>query len=83
MKARILPVFALVLLAACPGGSQGDDEAPVDSTAGQATPAGQAVPGVPPATDSGVVVPSSSPAGDSAAADLSATGSVGTSSDKQ
>lgn len=78
MKARILPVFALVLLAACPGGSQGDDEAPADSTNAVAPPE-QAT--VPPAADP--TVPSASPAGDSAAADLSATGSVGTSSDKQ
>ena len=77
MKARILPVFALVLLAACPGG-QGDDEAPADSTNAVAPPE-QAT--VPPAADP--TVPSSSPGGDSAAADLSATGSVGTSSDKQ
>jgi hypothetical protein len=78
MKARILPVFALVLLAACPGRENGNAEAPADSTNAVAPPE-QAT--VPPAADPNV--PSSSPAGDSAAADLSATGSVGTSSDKQ
>jgi len=78
MKARVLPVFALVLLAACPGSGNGNTEAPADSTNAVAPPE-QAT--VPPAAD--MSVPSASPAGDSAAADLSATGSVGTSSDKQ
>ncbi|HEY7769167.1 hypothetical protein [Longimicrobium sp.] len=78
MKARILPVFALVLLAACPSADNGNTEAPADSTHAVAPPE-QAT--VPPAADTSV--PSASPAGDSVAADLSATGSVGTSSDKQ
>lgn len=78
MKARILPVFALVLLAACPGGDNGNAEAPADGTNAVAPPE-QAT--VPPAADP--TVPSASPAGDSAAADLSATGSVGTGSDQQ
>ena len=80
MKARILPVFALALLAACPGGDNGGGDTPADSTNAVAPPE-QATPGAPPVADS-VAVPSSSPAGDSAAADLSAPGAAGPSSDQ-